>query len=134
MNPPSVDIADMLSSESAIGVAIGLNMFIGKEPATPIECVTIFDTPGRPPELSLRGNLDPGYYYPSIQIRVRNSNYLEGWQLVNTIKEFLHGLNNEVKGGATYLFIKCSQEPFLLDWDEKGRARFVANFDLQRTI
>lgn len=134
MNPSSVDIADMISEESAMGLSLAQTLFIGKEPALPADCVTIFDTPGRPPDLTLQGNARTGFYSPSIQIRVRSVTYLDGWQLVNSIKEFLHGINNEVKGGSTYLCIKCVQEPFLLDWDEKGRARFVVNFDIQRTI
>lgn len=132
MNAPSVDIKDVLVAGD-FGLVFTVNLFIGKEPATPSNCATIFDTPGRPPVLTLDGKqIDGGYFYPSIQIRVRNSDYRVGWNLITAIKEVLHGLKNEVWNEAHYDLIRCVQEPFLLDWDENGRARFVSTFDIQR--
>lgn len=46
MNAPSVDIKDMLEAESSLGLTFTSDLFVGHEPNTPDETVTIFDTPG----------------------------------------------------------------------------------------
>ena len=130
MIAPSVDIKDMLEAESSLGLTFGTDLFIGREPTTPNDCVTIFDTPGRGPEL-LIGNAS-NYNYPSIQIRVRDANYLDGWNLIDGIKVALHGRGPETWNAATYTLIECTTEPALLDWDENYRCRFIVNFDIQR--
>lgn len=129
MNSPSMDIKDILEA-AGLGLTFGTNLFIGQEPTIPDNCVTIFDAPGIPPQLCL--DRDDAYYYPSIQIRVRNRSYLTGYELVNDIKTELHGVGHETWNGTYYSVIKCAQEPFLLDYDDNNRPRFVANFDLQR--
>jgi len=130
MNAPSVDIKDMLESESSLALTFASNLFIGREPTSPDDCVTIFDTPGGPPQQTYKQGED--YFYPSIQIRVRNNNYVIGWELINNIKILLHNKSQEIWSGTLYSAIACSMEPALLDWDENGRARFVISFDLQR--
>ncbi len=130
MNAPSVDIRDMLEDVSALGLTFADNLFIGKEPAEPDDCVTIFDTPGFPPLLTLDG--DGGYYYPSINIRVRSKSYVTGWDLANDILLVLHGKEHETWNATLYTVIYCSSGPTLLDWDENKRVRFIINFNLQR--
>jgi hypothetical protein len=129
MNAPSVDIKDMLEAQSSLGLTFGTNLFIGREPTSPDNCVTIFDTPGGPPALTL-DNID--YNYPSIQVRVRNNDYLTGWGLIDDIKNFLHGKSHETWNGTRYELIACTVEPAMLDWDENNRARFVTTFNIQR--
>lgn len=132
MNPASLDLVNMLVAESDIALTFAVDIFVGKEPSLPNDCVTVFDTPGKPAGLDLKGNTK--YYFPACQIRVRNTGYMAGWALINQIKELLHGgYVNEVWGSMKYLKIECVQEPFLLDWDEKGRVRFVTTFNIQRT-
>jgi hypothetical protein len=130
MNATSVDISDILEAETALGLTLGTNLFIGREPVTPSDCVTIFDTPGYAPQLTLDGAND--YYFPSIQIRVRNTKYLDAESLIHNIMVSLHGRNHETWNSTLYTLIKCTTEPALLDWDENNRARFVVNFDIQR--
>ena len=132
MNSTSEDIKDMLEAEASLGLTHLTNLFIGREPPTPDNCVTIFDTPGRPPMTALNKD-DGNYYYPSIQIRIRNNNYATGWALINAIKVLLHGSGPEIWNSTTYTVIICAQEPFLLGWDENDRTWFIANFDIQRS-
>lgn len=132
MNIPAKDIADLLAAQGSLSLTFATDLFIGREPTSPDNCVTIFDTPGMPPQLTLGAKSDAGYYYPSIQIRVRNNSYADGWDLINDIKEYLHGLENVEQDGSIYDVIRCTQEPFLLDWDENDRARFVATFNINR--
>ena len=130
MNAPSEDIKDMLEDTSALGLTFATNLFIGKEPAEPDTCVTIFDTPGFPPSLTLSG--DGGYYYPSVQIRVRGADYVTGWDLIHDIMIALHGKDHETWNATLYTVISCSSGPALLDWDENSRPRFIVNFNIQR--
>ncbi len=130
MNPPSEDIADMLAADSSLALAAGIDLFIGREPAKPNDVVTIFDTPGRPAMLTFTKG--ENYYYPSIQIRIRNTDYRTGMNLANDIKESLHGRGPELWNGTTYTLIRCNSDAALLDWDDNERARFIINFNLQR--
>lgn len=129
MNVVSEDIKDMLVADS-LGLTFADNLFIGREPTVPKNCVTIFDTPGFPPQLTLKQGED--YFYPSIQIRVRNTDYRTGWNLIKDIMTSLHGRANETWNETLYTVIYCSSGPALLDWDENNRARFIVNFNLQR--
>jgi hypothetical protein len=129
MNATSKDVADILAS-SGLSLTVGQNLFIGQEPTSPVNCATVYDTPGGPPQLTL--DKTERWDEPAIQVRVRNANYLVGHALIEAIKVALHGLAHEEQGGAMYELIKCDQDPFLLDYDGNGRPRFVCNFSVQR--
>jgi hypothetical protein len=131
MNNTSEDIMEMLEDESSLGLVFGENLFIGNEPTTPKNCVTIFDTPGMPISFGLTKE-DNTYYRPSIQIRCRNIDYQAGLNLLRAITIYLHSIHNEVYGGSLYTVIQCMNEPALLDWDENQYARFITNFNIQR--
>lgn len=130
MNPVSVDIKDMVESESSLGLIFATDLFIGQEPSEPDDVVTIFDTGGMPSQLTFAKGED--YHNPSIQVRVRSNDYETGWTLLNDIKTFLHGKGPEVQGGTTYTMIRCMNGPVMLGWDKSRRVRFVANFNIQR--
>jgi hypothetical protein len=128
MNSSAFDIRDLLVT--ALGLVKGTTIFLGVEPANPDNTVTVFDTPGLPPDLTL--DRDEKYGRPSIQVRVRNNNYQTGWALANNIKDALHGRANETLGGTYYSLISATDEPAMLDYDRNGRPRFIINFNLQR--
>jgi hypothetical protein len=130
MNSPSEDIKDMLESDPGLALTFATDLFIGKEPPEPDNCVTIFDTPGRPPQLTFKKEED--YFYPSIQIRIRNNDYRDGWSLINEIKIYLHGKAHETWNSTVYELIRCEIEPAFLNWDENNRAWFVTSFEVQR--
>ena len=132
MNAPSVDIVDMLEAygdSSGIDVEYADNLFIGQEPKIPINSITIFDTGGSGLSFGLTGS---GYEYTSIQIRVRNRKYIDGWNIIESIKVALHARAQETWNGTLYSVIYCASGPALLDWDDNGNARFIINFNLQR--
>ena len=132
MNAPSIDIKNMLESygdSSGLSLDLGNNLYIGREPATPINCVTIYDTGGFSPDLGLNNQ---GYERPSIQIRIRNEKYVDGWNLAHAIMTALHGRSHEIWGGTLYTVIYCSSGPALLEWDDHNRVKFIINFNLQR--
>lgn len=129
MNVPSEDIKDMLEAESSLGLTFATNLFIGKEPPTPDDCVTIFDTFGSPPQLTLDNQK---YENPSIQIRVRSVDYKTGWNLIADIVDVLHGQAQETWNTTLYSVIYATNSPALLDWDDNDRCRFIVNFNIQR--
>lgn len=135
MNNSAKDIVHILeeSGESSAfdDLVFATNLFIGKEPATPINCVTIFDTAGFAPDLGMN---EQGYERPSIQVRVRNNKQMDGWNLIERIKNQLHGLSQITVNGTLYTLIYCSGSPMLLDWDDNGNCRFVCNFNIQRRV
>lgn len=130
MNSVATDVKDMLVAES-LGLVFATNLFIGTEPTEPDNCVTVFDTPGAAPQMTLEGGND-NYYYPAIQIRVRNNDYLNAWSLMNDIRDALHGRANETWNSTFYTVISCSADPSMLDRDDGNRIRLIINFNLQR--
>ena len=129
MKATSIDIASLLEADPDMGLAVGVNMYIGKEPSTPSQCVTIFDTQGYSPQLNL---ISQGYEYPSVQIRVRAVDFQTAWTIIETIKTKLHGLAQQTINGTLYSVIYCASGPALLDWDDNSRARVICNFNIQR--
>jgi len=132
MNATSKDVKDMLEAESDLGLVFATNLFYGREPTEPDNCVTVFDTPGRPPQLTLGAQSEDNYYYPSVQIRVRNNDQDDAWALMEDIKEALHGRAGETWNGTFYSVIICASEPSFLDWDDNDRIRLIINLNIQR--
>lgn len=129
MNSASKDVKDMLVDDSAIGLTEGVDLFRAQYPTDPANIVSIYDTVGGMTEMYLTGEND---YNPSIQILVRNVDYDAGYALIRQITDSLHGRANVTWNGTVYLLIKCVQDPYFLDYDEKGRVRFVVNFNIKR--
>lgn len=129
MNSPAFDIKDMLAAESALALTYGTDLFIGSEPITPDNCVTIYDTPGLPDQLTMD---NARYDYPSVQIRIRDNSYIAGYAVGEEIKTSLHGREHETWNGALYTVIRVINGPFLLKYDDNNRAIFVMNLDVQR--
>lgn len=130
MNNPASDLKDMIEAGD-LELYYNDNLYIGTEPPLPRDCVTIFDTAGRAPQMMLNPE-DNGYEYPSVQIRVRNIDYLTGWSLIESIKALLHGLHQETWNSTLYSVIYCASGPALLDKDDNGNCRFIINFNIER--
>lgn len=130
MNSASVDMASFLEQETSLVRAISL--FVGKEPTSPVNTVTLFDTPGGSTEIRLEGGAEKYYEYPSVSMRVRSISYPDGWTVIQEVKRILHGLTGVVIDGTCYDSVVCAQGPFLLDWDEHEHPRFVATFHITR--
>jgi hypothetical protein len=140
MKAPSIDICHMLeagmfdseSSSGGLGLVFAQNLFVRRTPSKPIDCVTIFDTPGFPPYIGLAG--ETGYEYPSIQIVVRATDEEVGWYLIEGIKNALHGRHGQTWNGTLYSSILCSSGPALLDRNDNGVVLYFVNFNLQRRV
>lgn len=126
MNAASVDIKEMLEQESAITYPV----HIGSEPAEPNNVITIYDTSGFGPMLTL-DRLET-LEFPSVQIRVRSISYLHCKEVCATIQQILHGRGQEIVNSAYYTLIRSTHDAEPLGFDTKQRMRFVLNFNIQR--
>ena len=133
MNASSRDIVSILETygdSSGLGLSFGDNLHIGTEPVNPRECITIYDGVGQSPYLGLGGEV--GYEYPSVLVRIRDRDYINGWNRLNEIITILHGRNHEVWNGTLYEVISVTGGPAPLERDSNNNAIFVVNFNIQR--
>jgi len=130
MNPVTIDIKDMLEDDSSLALEYGVDLFISKEPPKPNNCITLYDTPSCPPERAL--DVDNIRYNSSVQIRVRNLDYITGMTLARNIMTSLLERAQETWNGALYTFIQATGEPALLHRDENDRVLIITNFNLKR--
>lgn len=130
MNTPAVDIKDMLGGDSSLALTFSEDLFVAEEPMSPDNCVTVYDTPGGEAQVTL--NKSHKLMLPSIQVRVRNNDYRNGWDQIHDIRTFLDARVGETQNGTYYSLIKAKSEPELLSRDENGRFIFVINFEIHR--
>ena len=98
MNALSVDIKDILIASESLSFTFGSNLFIGREPESPDNSVTIYDTPGGDRGTTLLGS--NGMQNASFQVRVRNNSYKAGIELCESIIQALHGRHQEKLNGT----------------------------------
>ena len=120
----------MIEAESSLALTFKSDLFIGSEPTSPQNVVTLYDTPGFSPD----GTLTKGeeIWRPALQVKVRNASYEAAGDLINLIKEVLHNRAGEVWNGTNYMLIQCDQEPFPLGFTENNLSQWVCNFSIQR--
>lgn len=125
MNAPAKDIKDFIVSEDSSLEDI---IYLGRMPAKPDNCITIFDTFGN---IDLVLNREEKYERPGIQIQVRNREYQAGFAVAETLKDMLHG-RAETINETSYTLIRCMNSPSSLGWDDNNRHIFALNFILHR--
>ena len=130
MNEASTDIKDMLEA-AGLGLVFKKNLFKAKEPTSPDEVVTVYDTPSLAPERTLSTS-SLWYYRSSVQVRVRSNGYSDAMTLARNIMESLHNRANTEWGGTLYAVIQAQGEPVPMAWDENNRTIVITNFNLQR--
>lgn len=107
-------------AEAGLG-SVGVNIFKGRMPTKPIDCIGIYEYAGDPHDLEWDGE------YPGLQLQVRNSKYNDGRQVIEQAKNVLHGLANTIVNGHKYLLIQALQSPFALRMDGDAIV-FACNF------
>lgn len=131
MNSPSVDIGTMLVTD--LGLILGSTLFISKTPPSPDKCVTVTDTGGFDPGLTL--NRTEVFDSPSVQVLVRGNkqNYLEAYALLESIKRYLHGKSQYTIGLTRYIIILAETDILSLGYDDNSRPLLSCNFLMNRT-
>lgn len=131
MNTPSKDIKEMIEDmlEDSSGFVVSnypINRVLFDESKT--NCSMILDVPGGKPQLTMDV---AKYEFPSIQFKVRSTDYDAGWAFISSVVDLLHGRANETYNGTYYSLIECLNGPGFLE-RENQRNIFVANFNVQR--
>lgn len=121
------DIALYLQQQG-IGV-VGTDIFKGQLPASPDDCIALFEYAGEPQDLT-----DANLEYPGLQVLVRNKSYPAGRQKIEQVRNTLHGLTETTINNVRYLLIQARQSPEALPRDENGRAIFVVNFRIIKEV
>ena len=129
MNSVAEDIKDILEAES-LGMDAD-NLFVGRMPDKPDECVVLYDTTTQPPQLTLAEE-GAGLNYDSFQVQVRDTGYQGCWTLIKSIQDALHGRAAETWNGTLYTAIYCSAGPAFMEWDKNSRVHFIMNFNVMR--
>jgi len=110
------------------------SIYIGAQPPTPSNCITIYDTQG-----ILDGRLiDDGEVIThfGIQIRVRSKEYEDGWEKITDICSILNAGKNETitKDSVDYLLNGANQTtpvtPLGVEIESKRRFLFTVNYIL----
>jgi hypothetical protein len=127
--PPSLDIMQALIRD--LGYRENENIFVGLEPSTPDNVLTIYDIHSRRTRLMF----DPTEMLerPSLQIRVRGRRQQETWSRARSVVEYLERLSNVRLGDSRYLLFYVDFGLGLLDQDSNNRWRYYVNLETQRT-
>ena len=99
----------------------GTNLFIGHEPSTPVDVVTLYPTGGSPP------SADRDKEYPTAQVRVRNSSYVSGLAKAEEILGLLHK-NEDYLSTIRGRCFATQTSPSMIGRGENGEFIFVQNY------
>lgn len=125
-----LDIATYIDTELA-SLTLGTNLFIGRMPDTPDNCVTLYEYGGSVPDNTM-GTSAPSLENPSIQVAVRSTTYAGAVTTIRSIWDKLEAVVDEDLSGTRYNRISANQSPFPLDRDTSDRILFVQNFDVTK--
>lgn len=132
MNTPAQDIKIILEANvdsSSHDLTFGSNMFIGRMPESPSECVSIADAPGLEPDVG------PYYYdFVSVLIRGEIGQYVEAANIGQAMISTLHRYHGQPDSSSMYYTgIWCdSGTPGYIGTDENNRPMFSFNLRIQR--
>lgn len=99
----------------------GTDLFIGFEPESPSNCVTFYPTGGRPPAASDEKE------FPTMQVRVRNTKYTDGYDKAEEIFGYLHkevDMLNTFRGRC----FAVQSSPLFIGHGENGEFIFTQNY------
>ena len=130
MNNLSHDISVLLVEDPDLNLTAGGNLFVGREPTSPPNTVTLFDSPGGGPAHFY--DREERYEYGAIQVRVRDTHYGNGLLRARAISKVLDGISGIEIDGALYTRIRAIDNPSLLGYDDNNRAWIVFNLETQR--
>lgn len=132
MNPPSVDLKDILLTESptSMALAYAVNLFVGEIPLeVKGRCVCLIDSGGEPPDPHVE------YEKPHVQVSVRGDrrDYAGGHSLAQGCRDVLNGVYGYTINSARYIGIWCLSDVIYVGPDDGGRPMFTVNFRIHRT-
>lgn len=101
-----------------------VDIFVGKQPGDPDNCITIIGEPGvHTPDVSI-----PDLMFPRFQILVRNKDFITGATKMRDCRTALHDQIALSLQNFFCYFISADQEGFPIGEDDKGRPEFSIHF------
>lgn len=104
--------------------SLATSLFIGDMPDSPDNCIAIFETGGLPADIDLPTKK------PTIQVLIRNTSYVTGRNLIDSLRSLFHQKYNTqlIPNGTYFLFINVQGEGNHIGRDDVGRDEFSINF------
>lgn len=123
MTSPAYDIAVQLESLGlgTIAAKSGWSIAVSREPQNPANVITIYDTGG---EIDTD---EQNVLYPTFQIRVRASTYLESYNKHRDIQKWL-ALNGFTSDTIRYVSFKVISSIMQIDVNDNNQPILVANY------
>jgi hypothetical protein len=108
---------------------LGTNIFLGKMPASPDYCITIYEYEGMQPKESF-GTAAYDVDMPRIQVVVRGArdDYPTARNKVDTIRQLLASLTDTTISTINIMRVEATGSVGLVGLDEKSRPIMSANF------
>lgn len=131
------DISDYLTSQSGGAIVATSNLFVGRRPPVPDECVTIYETAG-PPTIHAFNPL-PGQAVveqPRIQVVARGAaeDYAAARTLSHRAFMLLDGFPRRLINGVEYCWGSALGSPALMGYDELNRPLVTFSIDLVKRL
>ena len=129
MNPPSIDVKDILAATSSLALTFATDLFVSEMPTTPDACVCVYDSGGDDPEVEYT------YERPHVQVRIRGDKggYEVAHELARAIRDTLSGTANYTINAARYVGIWAVGDILSIGYDNNQRPLLTVNFRLHRT-
>lgn len=102
---------------------VGDDLFLGFQPDSPANCITIYDT--SPPVLPESQGLKVDQM--TCQVLVRNDDYLQARDIIQAIHKGIVGFSGTM-GEFTVTAVFIDRTPASIGLDEKGRAEWSAHY------
>ena len=124
------DIATILEGDG-VGT-LGTDIFASKEPDSPDNCITIYNTGGLPDDCIDLTSKDE---LCTFQIRVRNNNYISAYTVMDAVRDSIEKSKYNVitdSNGSTYYSIWSTNLPLDLQRDTTNRSIVTQNYSCLR--
>lgn len=122
---PAHELALYLQSEG-VGT-FGQDIHVSREPVSPGNVVTLYDTGGSAP-----ANYDIELRQPTIQVRVRDVSYPAAQAKQEQIFGILNDIKTQAIEGSTYLGVWMTTDILSIGRDDNDRHLLTANYQVQR--
>jgi len=116
-----IDDLATYAQTNSIGT-IGSTLFEGHMPATPDNCVCIYETGG------LELDRDIPVEEPTFQVLIRNKTYAGARAKAASVVTAFQAVRNQTLTATYFYYIFAQQSPYSLGRDENERAEITVNF------
>lgn len=121
---PATDLAGVIGSSAG-----GWSVFVGNRPATPDNCIALYDTGGEEPDTDSLTD-----YRPHVQIAARSMDYAAAYSRLAGIRDALIQTQPIEATDSVFEFVMMVSEILSIGRDENNRHILTANFRCRRTM